>query len=60
MFKTIGFALFSFALYATSVFLFNHMTDAVSPNDICGYGLSFVVLYLTHCAVVSTIFTRKQ
>lgn len=59
MLKKFLVSIFSFALYATSVFLFNHMTDAVSPNDICGYGVSFVVVYLTHCAVVSTIFTRR-
>ena len=48
MFKDIIRGLTLFAVYATSVFLFNRMLDSTSPVDIAGYCVSFLLVYLVH------------
>ncbi len=47
-----------FAVYATSVFLFNRMLDSTSPVDIAGFAISFFLVYLTHMVCGGEIYKR--
>lgn len=58
MFKSIIRSLTLFAVYATSVFLFNRMLDSVSPVDIAGYAVSFLLVYLVHFVCGGEVYKR--
>ena len=58
MLKSIIRSLVLFAVYATSVFLFNRMLDSVSPVDIAGYCVSFVLVYLVHFVFGGEVYKR--
>ena len=47
-------------LYVTSVFLFNHLLSASSPNDIAGYGISFIVMMIQLYHVIRYIPKIKE
>ena len=51
-----GFILF--AMYATSVFLFNRMLDSSSPVDIAGFAISFCLVYGVHLVCGGEIYKR--
>lgn len=58
MLKGIIRSLTLFAVYATSVFLFNRMLDSTSPVDIAGYAVSFVLVYLVHFVCGGEVYKR--
>lgn len=58
MLKGIFRSLVLFAVYATSVFLFNRMLDSVSPVDIAGFAVAFFLVYLTHFVFGGEIYKR--
>lgn len=58
MLKGIIRSLTLFAVYATSVFLFNRMLDSVSPVDIAGFAVAFCLVYLTHFVCGGEIYKR--
>lgn len=58
MLKGIIHSLVLFAVYTTSVFLFNRMLDSVSPVDIAGFAVAFFLVYLTHFVFGGEIYKR--
>lgn len=48
------------ALYVTSVFLFNHLLASSSPNDIAGYGISFIIMIIQLYHVTKSISKIKE
>ena len=60
MLKGIFRSLVLFAVYATSVFLFNRMLDSVSPVDIAGYAVSFLLVYLVHFVCGGEVYKRMD
>lgn len=58
MLKGIIRSLTLFAVYATSVFLFNRMLDSTSPVDIAGFAVAFFLVYLTHFVFGGEIYKR--
>lgn len=58
MLKSIIRSIILFAVYATSVFLFNRMLDSTSPVDIAGYCVSFILVYLVHFVCGGEVYKR--
>lgn len=58
MLKGIFRSLVLFAVYATSVFLFNRMLDSVSPVDIAGFAVAFFLVYMAHFVFGGEIYKR--
>lgn len=58
MLKSIIRSLVLFAVYATSVFLFNRMLDSTSPVDIAGFAVAFGLVYLVHFVCGGEVYKR--